>query len=193
MNPTAIVVGSGRCGTSTIGRILHENLNICMGHHLKVGDELNPKGYYEDLVCHAMVRVMCGRDKGPYTPNIFLGVMNNLHKNCLAWGFKDPWALYLPKEILKAIKPKVCVVTTRDLQGTVESWFKVYQKANPHAPITKEVAAHYEQLTLEREELAKNIITVWPNVVQIDVSKHVSDEDITTKLRNGLTAANFIK
>ena len=47
-SPTVLVTGPGRCGSSTVARILHENIGICMGHYLRTGDEQNPKGSYEE-------------------------------------------------------------------------------------------------------------------------------------------------
>lgn len=44
-----LVIGTGRCGTSTVARILHERLNICMGESFIPSDEYGSQGYYEDV------------------------------------------------------------------------------------------------------------------------------------------------
>ncbi len=41
-------MGPPRSGTSVVARILHEKLNVCMGHNLVQGNPGNPKGFYED-------------------------------------------------------------------------------------------------------------------------------------------------
>lgn len=43
-----LVIGTGRCGTSTVARILHEKLGVCMGHSFIPPDKNGPDGYYED-------------------------------------------------------------------------------------------------------------------------------------------------
>jgi len=43
-----LVVGTGRCGTSTVARILHERLGVYMGESFSDPDASNPEGYYED-------------------------------------------------------------------------------------------------------------------------------------------------
>ncbi len=43
-----LVIGTGRCGTSTVARILHDKLGIYMGESFLQPDEHNPDGYYED-------------------------------------------------------------------------------------------------------------------------------------------------
>ncbi len=44
-----IVIGTGRCGTSTIARLLHTKLNIPMGERFRESDDSNINGFYEDL------------------------------------------------------------------------------------------------------------------------------------------------
>ena len=56
--PAIIVLGSGRSGTSTVARLCHTRIGVCMGHVLKQGDPLNPNGYYEDWISHSMIQMM---------------------------------------------------------------------------------------------------------------------------------------
>ena len=44
-----IILGPGRCGTSTVARLLHTELNISMGTRFREPDASNPNGFYEDL------------------------------------------------------------------------------------------------------------------------------------------------
>jgi len=44
-----IVLGPGRCGTSTVARLLHTKLSISMGKSFREPDVSNPQGFYEDL------------------------------------------------------------------------------------------------------------------------------------------------
>ena len=45
-----LVVGTGRSGTSTVARVMHEKLGISMGNEFVPSNEFNEKGYYEDVV-----------------------------------------------------------------------------------------------------------------------------------------------
>lgn len=44
-----IVLGPGRCGSSTVARILHNHLQISMGNRFRPADDSNLNGFYEDL------------------------------------------------------------------------------------------------------------------------------------------------
>lgn len=44
-----LVIGTGRCGSSTIARLLHNNLQISMGERFREPDDSNLNGFYEDL------------------------------------------------------------------------------------------------------------------------------------------------
>jgi len=44
-----LVIGTGRSGTSTVARVLHEKLNVFMGYHFPETTDQNPKGFWEDL------------------------------------------------------------------------------------------------------------------------------------------------
>ena len=182
--PNVIIVGSGRSGTSTVAGICHEDLGICMGHFLKSPDFMNTKGYYEDLISHALVRTM---GDGSYSAEVYLTLMNHFHNNCLSWGAKDPWFLYCPLVTLQKLTPKLCIVTTRELNATVDSWLKLWKAQNPdQTNPPQEVIDHYANLTKTREESATKIGNIWPNVVTIDFTKKVEKEDIITRIRNGL-------
>lgn len=186
--PNVIIVGSGRSGTSTVAGICHNELGICMGHFLKGGDFMNPNGYYEDLVSHGLVRAMTD---GSYSAEVYLSLMNQFHANCLSWGVKDPWFLYCPEETLRAMTPKLCIVTTRDIPSTVNSWLKLWKAQNPNQPVPQEAIDHYKQLSETRETLAKNISLVWPNVIELDFTERLEQDSIIKEIRKGLTFSSF--
>lgn len=57
-----LVMGVGRSGTSTVARILHTRLGVCMGHHkdLEKPAEGLPNGSYEDLEMLKVTRNLVG-------------------------------------------------------------------------------------------------------------------------------------
>lgn len=44
-----IILSPGRCGSSTIARLLHTKCNINMGQRFRAPDKSNPQGFFEDL------------------------------------------------------------------------------------------------------------------------------------------------
>ena len=189
--PTVIIVGSGRSGTSTIARLCHEELGICMGHYLKDPDYMNPEGYYEDLISHALVRTMVD---GSYTADRYLSLMNHFHKDCLLWGAKDPWFLFLPDQTLLQLKPKLCIVAHRDLESTVKSWTKLYlggtmpsgKKLHHDGVVPEQVRQHYTKLTIDRQNKVARLHQLWGNTIIIDFTERVEEEEIVTRIRSGL-------
>jgi hypothetical protein len=191
-----IIVGSGRSGTSSVARVCHEELGICAGHFLKPGDDFNPKGYYEDLVSHAIIRVMVMGDNAAYSPKLYLELMNKFHSNCYNWCIKDPWFLYLPKDKLIELKPRLCIIAIRDFDGIMKSWIKLWRKNNKSTsatPVPKQVIDHYSKLTQERQQRANILRDIWPNVVAIDFTEHVPDEEIKSAIRYGISSASHRK
>lgn len=189
--PTVLVVGSGRCGTSAVGRVCHEELGICFGHFLKGADYQAPKGYYEDLISHALVRGMADASS-IYSGHLYLTLMSHFHKDCLAWGAKDPWFLYLTDERLKEIKPKLGVVCVRKLEDTVKSWIKLWELKNPTKAVTQEVVDGYAKFSQDRQQRALQLGDVWPNIIVLDFTQKIRDADIVSKVRNGLASASHL-
>lgn len=108
-----IVLGPGRCGTSTIARLLHTKLNISMGTRFREPDRSNPKGFYEDLnfrdLNHAVLSGQCGNFQ------FKLDYLINSRKG--QWGIKDPrichlwqnYRLYSAQYIICTRKPQLIV------------------------------------------------------------------------------------
>ena len=86
-----IVVGTGRCGSSFVSGVLHNDLDICMGKEMRGPGPYNVDGYYEDIhfkKYNEMILV------GDLTLQGWLKLIQqtiverrNLGKK---WGFKDP-------------------------------------------------------------------------------------------------------
>ncbi len=186
--PNVLIVGSGRSGTSTVARICHEKLGICMGHYLKPGDYMNPSGYYEDYVSHGLVRAMAD---GSYSAGVYLEIMNGFHANCLSWGAKDPWFLYCPEKTIREITPKLCIVTTRDIESTVKSWLKKWYNKHPDKEPPQEIIDHYTNLSETRQNAALEIHKLWPNTITLDFTNRMEEDEIITKIRTGLTFSSY--
>lgn len=87
------VLGPGRCGTSTIARLLHSSCGITMGTRFRDPDESNPKGFYEDLdfrdLNHAVLSNQMGID------NFQKRIDNLVRIRTGLWGIKDPRICHL--------------------------------------------------------------------------------------------------
>jgi len=166
--PAIIVLGSGRSGTSTVARLCHTRIGVCMGHVLKQGDPLNPNGYYEDWISHSMIQMMVNNNY-PFGIDVWLQAMNYQHQVCSAWGVKDPWLLFL-QAVWGNINPALVVHCTRNLDATVNSWLKVWQSnlGNHGMQAPQEVIDHYVKLTQDRQILCEQTKNVWTNHVSIN-------------------------
>ena len=126
-----IVLGIGRCGTSTIARLLHTKLNISMGTRFREPDASNPKGFYEDLdfrdLNHTVLNNQMGIDN-------FQKRIDNLVRNRIIgqsileqsklWGIKDPRIGHLWQTYRKY--PATYIVCTRRPQLIVKSLMANY-------------------------------------------------------------------
>ena len=88
-----IVLGTGRCGTSTIARLLHNNLQIPMGERFRRSDSSNLNGFYEDLDFRNLNQQVLNNQ---ITNDYFQKEINKLvakrreRWGSELWGIKDP-------------------------------------------------------------------------------------------------------
>lgn len=126
-----LVLGTGRCGTSEVARILHEDLGVHMGHAFHIGDQFNPKGYYEDREAQALHLsfYMMNLDRSNYKMpwELWRERFNQfLQSKVEPWGLKDVGMVDCPKlteEYLK-LNPKI-ILTTRNKKDTVDSFMRM--------------------------------------------------------------------
>lgn len=87
---SVLVFGVGRSGTSTVARILHGRLGICMGQRFRNPDQNNPQGYFEDLdLKHLNDQFLRGVLNFPAWHNCVLNELSQPWRQNY-WGFKDP-------------------------------------------------------------------------------------------------------
>lgn len=177
--PSVIVIGTGRSGTSTIARILHEKLGVCMGHYFKIQKR---GGTHEDYMAHAFNRMV---SDGSLSAKAWLSIMSKCHNEhwaCKRWGAKDPWFLYWPMSKLRWLNPGLIVRTWRPKQDVVASWLALRRHWDREEP-TREKEDHFEKLYDDREMLAKEIEEFSGlNVLTIRFDRQLSDEEIAIKI-----------
>jgi hypothetical protein len=180
--PTAFVTGPGRCGSSTVARILHEDIGICMGHYLRTGDEQNPDGYYEDYLAHSMLELVLAHQKiTPWHVNEFHKHVFKPHKRCKYWGFKSLSIAAFSPGALKFYNPQVLIRTKRPLELVVKSWQKHFlYKTGLEKPLE-----HFENIVTETEKHIDALEKEFPTIT-VNFETRLTDAQVEAILREGL-------
>lgn len=88
-----IVLGPGRCGSSAIARILHNNLGVSMGYYFRDPDDSNPQGFFEDLDFRNINEMLLNNQ---CSIEYFKEQLNRLVRSRKGrWGIKDPRICHL--------------------------------------------------------------------------------------------------
>jgi len=172
MNNTYFVLGSGRCGSSTVARILHTKLSVFMGEHFRLPDRDNLKGYYEDL-----------EFKNPnglfLTGRYLFSQWNNIIKREIekrqnkSWGLKDPRLCYLLGLYLCYINNPIFIRCQRNIEKVANSMRKCYGWKIEDS--IKEV---------QRRELYLNRLLKNKKVLNISFDSFKTDEEIIIELED---------
>ena len=117
-----IVLGPGRCGSSTIARLLHNNLGVSMGKRFRESNPSNPKGFFEDLDFLELNQAIL---EGRYSINHFKKQLGKLiqFKNQNG-GIKDPRICHLWQYYRKY--PAKYILCTRRPQLIIRSMIQNY-------------------------------------------------------------------
>ncbi len=177
MNGPIIVVGTGRSGTSTVSRILHENLGVCMGHFFRLH---TIHDFYEDLFSHGLNRMLGDRNMSVID---WQHCMARIHMKCEHWGFKDPHFLYVSPSAIKTIGPRFFVRTWRPLEQTVESWLRHNKRLGGRGD-TPDTRIHFHRICVEREMLMDWKLKDYPTLrISFDSAERLTDKEIEDKIR----------
>lgn len=114
-NKVFLVLGTGRCGTSTVARILHEKIGVYMGDEFR-------DGHYEDLAFKDINdSLLDGRVGFPDWYDRICELIKKRNKEHKIWGFKDPRATILSGIHLSIIGSIRIIVCNRNEQDTIKS------------------------------------------------------------------------
>lgn len=163
-----IVLGPGRCGTSTVARLLHNNLHIPMGGRFREPDQSNPQGYYEDLDFRDLNHNMLN---GRYSIDYFQERLNILMSSRRGrWGIKDPRICHLWQEYRKW--PAQYILCTRRPQLIIKSLISNYGWSEKES----------KQLLLHRLSGIDKLLEGC-NALRIDFSSKRADAELTNLLQ----------
>jgi len=166
-----IVLGPGRCGSSTIARLLHNNLGISTGERFRDPDAANPQGYYEDLDFRDLNQTMLSNQCSIKYFQEQLNILINSRKE--RWGIKDPRICNLWQEYRKW--PAQYILCTRRPQLVIRSMVVNYGWSEGQST----------QLLLTRLNGIDKLLE-GRDALRIDFSDKRKDLELTNLLQNFL-------
>ncbi len=123
-----VVVGTGRCGTSTVARILQERLGVLMWKEECIRtDSWNSKGYFEDKRCKLYVKGLIASaelpdaDRDAASEHAARQIREWMGSGGISWGFKLPQTALCPPELLRHLRPRRIIVCVRERHQTASS------------------------------------------------------------------------
>ncbi len=139
-----MVLGCPRSGTSTVARLLHTKMGVCMGHHIDndLGG-LNPGGSYEDRLlapaCDALAL-------GHITPRLYRIRLEEYHKEkgCTV-------------ETIGIKHPRLSLVSPAVLMGTGPSRVFITNRQPPEVHIASLVRFFTERLVRDIHDLIRDL------------------------------------
>lgn len=171
-----IVLGTGRCGTSTVARLLHTELGVHMGERFRPPDPSNPRGFWEDL---DFVDLNDDMIRGVLAFPAFIRDIAKLvqarHSEQGAWGIKDPRLANLLGCYLPLLPPAEIIYCSRNTDDTVASVMRVYGFAREQA----------EQMVGERRQAIENYRRFIP-MTEICFDSPRDDEALIEELANAI-------
>jgi len=128
-----LVVGVGRCGTSTVAGILHNKLDVCMGENFANPRDSNPDGYWEDPEFWALSYGLLRSKLTYYAWHV--AVQNTVKariRRQRPWGFKDTRLCYFLGAILPFLpeRPRIirCNRNRELVIASLMKWWKHSRK-----------------------------------------------------------------
>lgn len=119
-----LVLATGRSGTSEVAEILRD-LGVNMGSQFHIGDEFNPRGYFEDREFQEIniIFTMMGLNDIDTNWSLWKDRFDKLvSTRTEPWGLKDPGIADFPKLLNEYMKLKPSIVLcSRDREDTIHS------------------------------------------------------------------------
>ena len=137
-----LVVGPGRCGSSTTARLLHTRMGVCMGARFQKPDESNPKGYYEDKDFQwANAMLLGGHQDTPQMAEEFRSDPRRFAHNWrghvedvirlrqamgVPWGVKDPLLCHIMETYARLLPECRIIRCQRPVAKVAASFQRIY-------------------------------------------------------------------
>lgn len=170
-----IVIGTGRSGSSTVARILHNKMDIFMGHEFRKPNEINPDGFWEDIEFYKPNwKFLNGKITYPEWIEKIFGVIAQRMELNKSWGFKDPDATHFLGLYLSFFENPKIIRCRRKKELVIKSLMKSFGH-------TKEYA---ENLYKHKEWILDNVLVGRSHLAVYFNEKRMLDEDIIKSIEN---------
>lgn len=145
MTKPIVVVGTGRCGTSTVARLLHENLGVRMyKEEFLPPDYGNPLGYYEDKNVKWLIK-NSKLNAADWTYKLY----KYMTPYAGPWGFKLQPIEALPKDLISQLSPRKIILCRRHKNAVIKSMFNWWEERNNYTPSYKQLSSKWANLIAE--------------------------------------------
>jgi len=122
-----LVVGTGRSGTSTVAGILHNKMDIFMGHEFTPANVTNPEGFWEDVEFNKTnVGFVEGLINYPTWRKSIGKIITDRVALDKPWGFKDPRMATLLGFYLGFLRSPKIIRCIRDKELVISSLMRCY-------------------------------------------------------------------
>ena len=164
-----IVIGTGRSGTTTTAKILHEKLKVFMGNRFR-------GGHYEDLDFKDNDDLFLSRKIDLCTWRICLAdLIRKRQKEDRPWGFKNPRNAYLLDLYFEYFMSPNIIYCIRNKKQIVSSLMKNYGWPGEVAETVYNERTQIIEEVLEQTKL-KHLI--------LDFTEYLSEEYVINKIKN---------
>jgi len=167
-----IVVGTGRCGTSVVARLLETECGVDMGGPHDTGRKSNPGGDWEDQEIKAINEAFANNEITPMQHRIALLSIDRPE----VWGFKHPGCANYA-HVLQAVFPSASMIwCKRDLDDTAKSFAKAYRRS----------AESCMNTVLRRHRGLATTIGSRQHTLVLDMTDHRDEDELVDTLKTYL-------
>lgn len=161
-----IVVGPGRCGSSTVAGLLHTQFGVSMGERFKDSDHRNPEGYWEDEEIRELsAAYLRGAIPVRWWKIVFRELIE-IRQSQRAWGFKDPQTANLIRLVDQYLPRARYIRLKRDLAEVVRSLQAHYGYTAPQAQQLALSRSAMLDKYLPKEEPARLLELAFGTIIQ---------------------------
>lgn len=177
MSRCILVVGTGRCGTSAVARVLHEGLGVHMGGDLFGAGETNKFGHYEDLAFDEVLKLY--RD-GRHANDRLNALIRERQRHAI-WGVKHPNLVFAAMDMISLLTDVKVICCSRDRNRCIRSFEKAYswssdvasqhyqKRKDAEARLLRHLAGH---ITIDFDELLDRPSRQIDRIVNLVTADH---------------------
>lgn len=176
------VVGTGRCGSSTLARVLHQSGVCCMGHTFLPPDQRNPQGYWEDRFIRKRILFEIADCQTP--PSKIYQQFRDYHDKHKCWnliGYKHPLLAEVPRQRWIDLKYDHIFWSVRSKEMVIDSlrrWAKYNSRYNSVRLRDSTPEAFWKDKWTKLVEHVEGL----PRVTKIDFSEKRTDKWIVNEI-----------